>query len=34
VRERVLRLGWRPFALTTLVVLTYFAWLGYQVFSV
>jgi hypothetical protein len=29
-----MRLAWRPFALTTLIVAAYLAWLGYQVLSV
>jgi hypothetical protein len=34
VREAVVRLTWRPFALTTLIVAAYLTWLGYQVLSV
>jgi hypothetical protein len=34
VREAVVRIAWRPFALTTLVVAAYLVWLGYQVVSV
>ena len=33
MREAVVRLAGRPFALTTLVVAAYLAWLGYQVLS-
>jgi len=34
VREAVVRLAWRPFALTAFIVGAYLAWLGYQVLSV